>query len=164
MQGETKTHLREFQERLSERLRNASGTSRAARLGLAIGDQRWLVDLAEAGEIVPIPTQMTPVPLTRDWFKGLVNLRGTLFGVSDLMRFSCDVFTPVSKESRTSGCIATARKSTNSSASLRSPNSGSASMATSQGSRRSPKPPRAQDPEPPRPGPNPCKRIGCPPA
>ena len=71
MQGETKTHLREFQERLSERLRNASGTSRAARLGLAIGDQR-----------------------------GLVNLRGTLFGVSDLMRFSGDVFTPVSKESR----------------------------------------------------------------
>ena len=100
MQGETKTHLREFQERLSERLRNASGTSRAARLGLAIGDQRWLVDLAEAGEIVPIPTQMTPVPLTPDWFKGLVNLRGTLFGVSDLMRFSGDVFTPVSKESR----------------------------------------------------------------
>ena len=30
MQGETKTHLREFQERLSQRLRKASGTSRAA--------------------------------------------------------------------------------------------------------------------------------------
>ncbi len=100
IQEETKTHLREFQERLSERLKNAGGASRSAQLGLAIGDQRWLVDLAEAGEIVPIPSQITPVPLTRDWFRGLVNLRGSLFGVADLMRFSGDVFTPVSKESR----------------------------------------------------------------
>ena len=74
MQTESKTHLRDFQERLSERLRQAGSTTHSARLGLAIGDQRWLVDLAEAGEIVPIPAQMTPVPLTRDWFRGLVNL------------------------------------------------------------------------------------------
>ena len=100
MQTETKTHLREFQENLSERLRNAQVTPRTARLGLALGEQRWLVDLSEAGEIVPIPAQMTAVPLTRDWFKGLVNLRGTLFGVSDLMRFAGEAYTPLSKESR----------------------------------------------------------------
>ena len=100
MQTESKTHLRDFQERLSERLRQAGSSTHSARLGLAIGEQRWLVDLAEAGEIVPIPAQMTPVPLTRDWFRGLVNLRGTLFGVSDLQRFAGDAPTPLAKESR----------------------------------------------------------------
>lgn len=101
MQGEPKTHLVEFQERLTERLRGAAGgPARAAHLGLSIGDQRWLVNLSEAGEIVPIPTLMTSVPLTRDWFKGLVNLRGALFGVVDLLRFSGDAFTPINKESR----------------------------------------------------------------
>ena len=64
--GETKSHLREFQERLAERLRNASASPRVARLGMAIDERRWLVDLAEAGEIVPVPAQMSPVPNTRD--------------------------------------------------------------------------------------------------
>ena len=98
--GETKSHLREFQERLAERLRNASASPRVARLGMAIDERRWLVDRAEAGEIVPVPAQMSPVPNTRDWFRGLVNLRGTLFGVSDLLRFSGGGFTPLAKESR----------------------------------------------------------------
>lgn len=100
LDGERKSHLRDFQARLSERLRQASTAPRSARLGLAIGDQRWLVDLSEAGEIVPIPSQITVVPLTRDWFKGLVNLRGSLFGVSDLLRFAGDAPTPIGKESR----------------------------------------------------------------
>ena len=82
---EQKSHLKDFQARLSERLREASTAPRSARLGLLIGDQRWLVDLAEAGEIVPLPSGITTVPLTRDWFRGLVNLRGSLFGVSDLL-------------------------------------------------------------------------------
>jgi twitching motility protein PilI len=97
---EGKTHLRDFQEKLAERLRQAGTVQRSARLGLLVGDQRWLVDLAEAGEIVPIPQLMTAVPLTRDWFRGLVNLRGTLFGVSDLQRFAGEAPTPLSKESR----------------------------------------------------------------
>lgn len=96
----SKTHLREFQARLSERLRRATSADMAARLGLLIGDERYLVDLSEAGEIVPIPSQITVVPLTRDWFRGLVNLRGSLFGVSDLQRFAGDAPTPVGKESR----------------------------------------------------------------
>lgn len=97
---EQKSHLKDFQARLSERLREASTAPRSARLGLLIGDQRWLVDLAEAGEIVPLPSGITTVPLTRDWFRGLVNLRGSLFGVSDLLRFSDNASTPVTKESR----------------------------------------------------------------
>lgn len=100
IQTERKNHLRDFQERLSDRLRQAKGANRTARLGLLIGEQRWLVDLAEAGEIVPVPASIARVPLTSDWFVGLANLRGTLYSVADLQRFAGDVATPLGKESR----------------------------------------------------------------
>ncbi|MEI6547070.1 MAG: chemotaxis protein CheW [Burkholderiales bacterium] len=60
----------------------------AARLGLMIGDQRWLVDLSEAGEIVPVPDSIARVPLTREWLLGLVNLRGALYTVVDLQAYA----------------------------------------------------------------------------
>ena len=100
MREKSRTHLRDFQARLSERLRRASASDVAARLGLMIGDQRYLVDLSDAGEIVAIPEAITPVPLTRDWFRGLVNMRGVLYAVSDLARFQGEAPTPISKESR----------------------------------------------------------------
>ncbi len=100
MSSAGKTHLREFQARLNERLRQATGSHASARLGLAIGERRWLVDLSEAGEITPVPSPISPVPLTRDWFVGMVNMRGTLFAVSDLGRFGGEAPTPVGKESR----------------------------------------------------------------
>lgn len=98
--ADDKGHLRQFQARLSERLRQADVAPRVARLGLLIGGQRWLVDLSEAGEIVPWPMAITPVPLTAPWFRGLVNLRGVLFGVSDLDRFAGGGATPLSRDSR----------------------------------------------------------------
>lgn len=98
--ADEKGHLRQFQARLSERLRQADVSPRVARLGLLIGAQRWLVDLSEAGEIVPWPVAITPVPLTAPWFRGLVNLRGVLFGVSDLDRFAGGEATPLSRDSR----------------------------------------------------------------
>lgn len=98
--ADDKGHLRQFQARLSERLRQADVAPRVARLGLLIGGQRWLVDLSEAGEIVPWPVPVTPVPLTAPWFRGLANLRGALFGVSDLDRFAGGEATPLSRDSR----------------------------------------------------------------
>jgi twitching motility protein PilI len=95
------TQLKDFQSRLNERLREAGTTpDLAARLGLMIGGQRWLVDLSEAGEIVPVPDTIAPVPLTRDWLVGLVNLRGALYTVIDLQRYAQLGRTEVSKESR----------------------------------------------------------------
>jgi len=95
------TPLKEFQARLTERLREVgSAPDLAARLGLMIGEQRWLVDLSEAGEIVPVPDLIAPVPLTRDWLLGLVNLRGALFTVVDLQRFAQLGRTDAGKESR----------------------------------------------------------------
>ena len=73
--------------------------SSAARLGVMIGERRWLVDLADAGEIVPVPG-IVPVPLTRDWFRGVVNLRGALHTVVDLARFSGGTSTAVDKDAR----------------------------------------------------------------
>ncbi|MGD9941723.1 MAG: chemotaxis protein CheW [Burkholderiaceae bacterium] len=94
-------NLRDFQARLSERLKQAaSGSMQAARLGVQIGGQRLLIELSEAGEIVGVPAVVAPVPLTRDWFKGLVNLRGSLYGVADLARFCGGEPTPTTKESR----------------------------------------------------------------
>lgn len=81
------SNLREFQLRLSERLRQAAGAPIGmARLGVRAGGGNWLIDLSEVGEIVPFTGGITPVPLTRDWFRGLINLRGSLYGVSD---FGC---------------------------------------------------------------------------
>lgn len=86
-----RTRLRLYQEQLLERMqaaKNGAGAS-VAQLGLAIGGARYLVDLAEVGEIVA-PVPVTPVPLTRPWYLGLANVRGSLLGVIDLARYLDD--------------------------------------------------------------------------
>jgi len=92
--------LREFQARLNERLEQAADAGIDARLGLEIGSERWLVELADAGEIVPLPERIVAVPLTHSWFKGMVSLRGALVGVSDLSEFAGRGQTSLSRESR----------------------------------------------------------------
>jgi twitching motility protein PilI len=79
---------------------SGSDTRSVARLGMLIGNQRLLVDLAEAGEIITLPPTIVPVPLTRDWFLGVTNIRGSLFTVVDLRRFSGDGVTEIAKETR----------------------------------------------------------------
>jgi twitching motility protein PilI len=37
----------------------------------------------EAAEVIPVPP-IYPVPLARPWFKGVANVRGNLYSVSDL--------------------------------------------------------------------------------
>ena len=92
--------LREFQTALSERLRRAQNTPLASnRLGLQIGTKRVLVDLADAGEILAVP-DVTPVPLTKAWYRGLANVRGNLLGIVDLSLFAGGSATPLDKDSR----------------------------------------------------------------
>jgi twitching motility protein PilI len=55
-------------------------------LGVQIGPTRWLLDLQEIGEIVPTTT-ITQVPLTQDWYLGLLNIRGNLISVIDFSRY-----------------------------------------------------------------------------
>jgi len=78
------TSLREYQIALSERLQSAAaGTRIAAKLGVRIAGEPWLFDLTEAGEVIPVPP-IAPVPLARPWFRGVANVRGNLYSVSDL--------------------------------------------------------------------------------
>lgn len=78
--------LREFQENLVKRLAEARTGDRRSLLGVEAGGKRWLVELTDTGEILPVPP-ISPVPLTRDWFRGIANVRGTLYGIVDFAAF-----------------------------------------------------------------------------
>jgi twitching motility protein PilI len=79
--------LRDYQLALSERLQSAQAGVRApSKLGLQVGGEAWLVDLMEAGEVIPVPP-MAPVPLAQPWFKGVANVRGNLYSVADFAAF-----------------------------------------------------------------------------
>jgi twitching motility protein PilI len=78
--------LREFQENLTHRLAEARTGERRGLLGVQAGNEYWLLSLPESGEIVT-PPAMAPVPLTHEWYRGLVNVRGVLYSVVDLSRF-----------------------------------------------------------------------------
>ena len=86
--GARRERLREFQSQLLERMQAArSGAAISSnQLGVMIGQTRYLINLREAGEIVSMG-QITQVPLTRDWYLGLLNIRGNLIGVVDIQRF-----------------------------------------------------------------------------
>ena len=81
-----RTSLREYQRELTERLHSAATGRAASKLGLQVGTEFWLVDLTEAGEVIPVPP-ITPVPLTRPWFRGVANIRGKLYSVVDFPAF-----------------------------------------------------------------------------
>ena len=83
-----KTSLRDFQEYLAGRLKTAAqGKGGASWLGIQTGDESWLVDLADSGEIIQAP-QLAGVPLVRPWFAGIANIRGNLYAVSDFPCFA----------------------------------------------------------------------------
>jgi twitching motility protein PilI len=96
-----RTRLREFQTQLVERMQAAKTgvDTRVSQLGVMIGQQRWLLNLQEAGEIVSVGA-ITNVPLTQDWFLGLSNIRGNLISVIDFARFQGQAPTAIDKESR----------------------------------------------------------------
>ncbi len=81
-----KTSLRDYQRDLVERLKSAGAGRSASKLGVQVGGEAWLVDLTEAGEVIPVPA-IAPVPLTRPWFKGMANIRGNLYSVVDFPAF-----------------------------------------------------------------------------
>ncbi len=79
--------LREFQENLSRRLAGASTQDNLrSRLAIESGERLWLLNLPDAGEVMPVPW-LCRVPLTRRWYCGLVNVRGGLYGMVDLADF-----------------------------------------------------------------------------
>jgi twitching motility protein PilI len=79
-------NLREFQAHLATRLASASERSAAGLLGVQAGNDYWLLNLSDSGEIVPLGT-LTSVPLTKPWFVGIANIRGSLYSVVDFSAF-----------------------------------------------------------------------------
>ena len=79
--------LRELQARLASRLQaaRAEGMS-VAWLAVRAGGRNYLFPLGQSGEIVPL-TQVQRVPYVLEWFVGVLNIRGGLFGVVDLAGF-----------------------------------------------------------------------------
>ncbi|QOJ24576.1 MAG: chemotaxis protein CheW [Gammaproteobacteria bacterium] len=55
----------------------------SAVLGVAAGEDRYLISMTEVSEVIPIP-KLAHVPLTQPWFLGLANVRGNLYGITDL--------------------------------------------------------------------------------
>jgi twitching motility protein PilI len=94
-----KLSLRDYQRDLAERLRAASASRNASMLALQVGDEGWLVDLGDAGEVIPVPP-ITQVPLAKTWFKGMTNIRGNLYSVVDFPAFIGGTGVSIAEQSR----------------------------------------------------------------
>lgn len=82
-----KLNLRAFQQELATRLAaKTSAQVEQSRLGLACAGQQWLIRLADAGEVIAVPS-VAQVPLTKPWFLGVANIRGNLYSVIDFGAF-----------------------------------------------------------------------------
>jgi len=92
--------LRDYQLGLSARLQRAeTDRGAASKLGLEAGGGAWLVDLTEAGEMIPVPP-ISAVPLARPWFCGVANIRGNLYSVVDFSAFLGGEATAVTDQAR----------------------------------------------------------------
>ena len=83
------SNLREFQEAILAKLKDAAnqvGMESSSRLGVIVGTKRFLINLNEVKEVLPVPPVLS-VPLTKPWFLGTTNVRGNLYNVSDLAQF-----------------------------------------------------------------------------
>ena len=80
-------NLREFQQNLIDRLQAKDmSEERVSTLGVQIAGRNWLVDLADIGEVLPLP-KLIRVPFTKPWFRGVANVRGNLYSVADMAAY-----------------------------------------------------------------------------
>lgn len=93
--------LREFQQNVLDRLqaRVAGSGEQASALGVMIGEQRWVVEMSDISEVIPLPT-MTEVPLVKPWYCGVANVRGNLIGIVDLAAYMGGAATSRENQSR----------------------------------------------------------------
>jgi len=82
-----RTSLRDFQQYLADRLKSAArGQVTSSLLGVRAGQENWLLELSDSGEIIQLPPLIF-VPLTRPAFAGIANIRGNLYSVTDFSLF-----------------------------------------------------------------------------
>jgi twitching motility protein PilI len=82
-----KTSLREFQQGVAQRLREAASRKTVlSTLGFQVGDDNWLVNLSDVSEVIPVPG-IIPVPMTLPWYRGVANIRGKLYSIADFAAY-----------------------------------------------------------------------------
>ncbi len=82
-----KSSLREFQQSLALRLRDAASRKTVlSRLGFQVGQDNWLVSLSDVSEVIPVPN-IVPVPMTLPWYRGVANIRGKLYSIVDFAAY-----------------------------------------------------------------------------
>jgi twitching motility protein PilI len=92
--------LKDFQSQLTHRLQTARKLpANSSRLGFKVSGENWLVNLADINEVLPVPAILS-VPGAKRWFRGVANIRGNLYGVSDLGDFLSGKPTPDSSHAR----------------------------------------------------------------
>lgn len=82
-------NLRQYQEDILARLDLAlqeGAVKRQSYLGIGVGGERFLIDMAQVSEVLPKPS-VFPAPNTQPWFLGTANVRGNLYAVNDLAAF-----------------------------------------------------------------------------
>lgn len=96
------SNLREFQEAILSKLKDATnqvGGESLSRLGVTVGDKRFLINLQDVKEVLAVPP-LQLVPFTKPWFLGVANVRGNLYSISDLAQFMGMPATPKSMNNR----------------------------------------------------------------
>ena len=77
-------NLREFQQGLLDRMQvQVESGNKVATLGIIVGQESWLVDMADISEVLAVP-ELTVVPLTKHWYSGVANVRGNIYSIADL--------------------------------------------------------------------------------
>lgn len=80
-------NLREFQQSLSNRMQaKANADNQVTTLGVQISGKNWLIDMSDISEVLPLPP-LTKVPMSKSWFRGVVNVRGNLYCVADMASY-----------------------------------------------------------------------------
>jgi twitching motility protein PilI len=80
-------NLREFQQNLSDRMSAGNSDKRQiSTLGVLIAGQHWLIDMSDISEVLS-PQTMVAVPMSKPWIKGVSNVRGSLYCVTDVAAY-----------------------------------------------------------------------------
>jgi twitching motility protein PilI len=93
-------NMREFQQGLLDRMQiQAESGTQVATLGIVIGQENWLVEMADISEVLALP-ELTYVPLTQRWYCGVANVRGNIYSITDLAAYMDYGFTNRDAQSR----------------------------------------------------------------
>jgi twitching motility protein PilI len=98
----TKLNLQAYQQDILARLKELTentGAATASKLGVSINGANWLIALEDVSEVIPMP-EITQVPQTQSWFMGMANVRGNLYGLTDLASFLGYPATKITANSR----------------------------------------------------------------